>query len=113
MSQTETTAPGPETSLEARDWFFTFGLGHRLYVGHRSAPEVPKYAGIDLDGYYVVIHGEFREARIRMMELFGGCWAYQYAELPVMPNVPGWTDWKELIKVPPIGESGALRSLYS
>jgi len=60
--------------------------------------------GVSIDGYYVVIHGDFHGARARMVELFGATWCGQYAELE---HVPG-AEWRELIKIPADGAETRL-----
>lgn len=69
--------------LEPRDWYFTFGAGHRAYgwlysdVG-KWPPASELGGGFRLDDRYVVIHGTHASARARMVEFFGQVWCAQY-----------------------------------
>lgn len=59
-----------------RDWYFTFGAGHRGYASSSSYALAGK--GFRLDNRYVVINGTFASARERMFEIFGQVWCAQY-----------------------------------
>lgn len=59
-----------------RDWYFTFGAGHRAYASSSSYPLMGK--GFSLANRYVVINGTFTSARERMLEIFGQVWCAQY-----------------------------------
>ena len=50
-------------------WVFTFGYGQQH------------------EGKYVVVHGEFLEARKKMIEKYGKEWAFQYSE-------GEWNEWE-------------------
>lgn len=89
---------------EPQDWYFTFGSGHRLYVGLEPAA-LGTGEGIDVMGYYVVIHGSYHGARAHMYQLFGAAWSSQYGELPPMEDL-GVT-WKLLIDIPGVNEGEA------
>lgn len=77
---------------EQQDWYFTFGSGQRMFIGHNPGDVGPS-EGLHLMGYYVVIHGTFASARERMVKVLGIIWSSQYSELPDMP--PGF-EWKKL-----------------
>lgn len=47
-------------------WGFTFGANHT------------NADGVSLDDYYVILEGDFNEARAKMFELRGSKWAMQY-----------------------------------
>lgn len=80
---TDATDTG-EPEGDPQDWYFTFGSGHRLYVGIAGlGPKlIGQPEGIDIMGYYVKIHGHYHGARARMYALFGAAWCSQYSELP-------------------------------
>ncbi len=97
----ETTDP---YYTEPRDWFFTFGHGQRIFAQNYKDASLGRPVvgqGVHLDGYYVVIHGDFHTARLRMHEIFGPVWCDQYQELPYLADLPGCPVWTELIKIPP------------
>lgn len=110
MTHTKTNATRPEifgpANDQPRDWFFTFGAAHHLFTQNRRLAEAGQPVtgqGIPLDGYYVVIHGDFHSARRRMAELFGTTWSFQYEKLPPLDDLPGNPTWTELIKIPTPG----------
>lgn len=65
---------------EPRDWYFTFGSGHRAYA--RLGGPIPLQGeqgqGFRLADRYVIIHGTYTTARQRMYEIFGAVWSSQY-----------------------------------
>ena len=88
------TNPGTHIEMEVPEvpqpWYFTFGYGQRLYIGHRDQADV-QGEGIPLDECYVILDGTFAQARERMITLFGRMWCAQYNQLP--PIYPGGT-WR-------------------
>lgn len=54
---------------DCRVWWFTFGYDH-----------VHPLTGESLRDCYVEVTGDSEETRIRMMEVFGNKWAFQYPE---------------------------------
>jgi hypothetical protein len=60
-------------------WYFTFGHGHEHF------------------GKYIIIEGEFNEARKRMFSMFGSKWSMQYDEVKGKEIVEKW-DLKSYLK---------------
>jgi len=62
------------------DWYFTFGVGHKLISVCDDVAVSTHQVGISLKGKYVKINGTYDEARLEMCRRWGNAWASQYSE---------------------------------
>lgn len=89
-------ASKPETVEAPQEWFFTFGVAHRLFASEEDGKTIGD--GISLDTWYVRIYGTFSGARATMLKTFGRAWSFQYAELPTLsPYIGKWHDLTPLL----------------
>jgi hypothetical protein len=62
------------------NWYFTFGVGHKLISVCDDLPVNTHVEGIPLTGRYVKINGTCNSTRLEMNKRWGNAWASQYPE---------------------------------
>jgi hypothetical protein len=79
-----TLLPDPPADFEEKpqDWFFTFGVGHKLVSFAKDAPwnveQDPNQRGYSLAKRFVRINGTRDSARQEMFRRWGTQWSMQY-----------------------------------